>query len=301
MLPLLLLACRTVVPEPQLQTWGHVDVDAGAVSGLSGLAAGPDGTLWAVTERPPRLVQLDGGGSTILRTLPIEGLPGGVEPESVVVTASGAIWAGTEGPAPFRAQDLVVRLRISGAAATVVETLPVPWTLFGLEADGNKGLEGLCEAGGRLLVGGEPVDAGPDGRRAPLALYTDEGWLPYWLPLASEEGKLAALWCQATPDGAIELEAIERHYGVLHLVQARLEAGAPPDSAVDRLADLPLDPAVLAMDLNFEGLTRVGHRRLLLSDNQSGDAVKGPTRLVRVDVEPPEPPPQPNPPPPDDD
>ena len=283
MLLLLLTACAAVLPAPTLRSWGHVDVAAGDVSGLSGLAAGADGTLWSVSEGPPRLVQLDGGGASVLRALPIIGLPAGAEPESVVITASGAIWVGTESDTDARAADPVVRLAIVGDHAEVREQRLVSWADWGLVAPENRGVEGLCEAGGRLVAGGEPVSEEGGRRRAPLGLASADGWINHWFPLGTDTGKLAALWCQQTTNGDIEIEAIERHYGVLHVVQARLPAGAAPGTEAERTGEFPLDPAILAMNLNFEGLTRVGSRRLLLSDNQSGGEVKGPTRIVRVD------------------
>ena len=283
MLLLLLAACAAVIPEPTLRTWGHVDLEPSDISGLSGLAAGADGTLWSVSEGPPRLVQLDGGGAAVLRSLPITGLPDGAEPESVVITSSGAIWVGTESDSSGRDADPVVRIAIVGDEAQVREQRAVTWANWGLVAPENRGVEGLCAAGGRLLVGGEPVSEAGGQRRAPLGLEGPDGWVVHWLPLGSETGKLAALWCQQTAEGDIEIEAIERHYGVLHLVQARLAADAAPGSDAERTGEFPLDPAIQAMNLNFEGLTRKGARRLLLSDNQSGGEVTGPTRIVRVD------------------
>ena len=278
MLHWMLLACaRSAAPLPA----GVTELDTQGHAGLSGLAVGPDAQLWAVTERPAALLRLDRSASAVVASWPITGLPDGVEPESVAVAASGALWIGTEGQVPGRPNDGVYQLQLEPTRAVATARDGVPWSAWSLRAEANRGLEGLCSAGETLLAVGEPTESGPGGRRAPLALRTAEGWRPHWLALHTKTGKAAGLWCTPTPTGGVRVAMLERHYGVLTLHEAHLSADAAAGSTLSSSSALPLPAALAALGANFEGLARVGSGWLLLSDNQT-HRVTGPTYFATL-------------------
>lgn len=279
MLPavLLFVACRTASPPPP----GVRHVDTAGEAGLSGLTVGPDGQAWAVSERPGALLQLDLDAGRVTRALPLTGLSDGAEPESVAVTASGALWIGTETGEAGRRSDAVVRVEVTASSASVVERDNVPWRAWGLEPEGNRGLEGLCAVGEVLVVAGEPTRGSGADRQAPLGVRGPRGWAPHWLPLRSDSGKVSALWCEPSPEGGLLLTVIERHYEVLLVHQAHLPEDSAPGSTLDLLGEIAVPEVISSLSANFEGLARHGEGWLLLSDNQSR-TVTGPTRLVRL-------------------
>lgn len=208
-----------------------------------------------MSEKPPALVRLEDD-----HRVPLD-LP--AEPESIAWSPEG-FWLGTERDVK-RSQDLVLLVSAQGE---LLRTLT--YTYEGVSPQPNHGLEGLCLRGDTLVVAGE--DARP-GRDAPIAMATkrEEPWRTDWLRLHSSTGKVSGLACTET-----HLFAIERHYGVLHLLQAPFE-----DLQASRRIEVP--EQVRGSKVNYEGLVVIDGKALLLSDNQ-GTKVEGPTILTTLEL-----------------
>ncbi len=257
-------------PLPKRQTLAVT-----GVNGLSGLARDAAGRLWMAPERDPRLVVREPGGA--LRTVPLDGVPPGLDIESITWLADGRLALGTEGnvaPSGTEASGpaliLLARSTGDGAAARVVvsgppiELDPAPW---GLRVRENQGVEGLCRAGNALVAALETVGQDAGGRFAPLGVYdfATQRWRAYHLRLTSATGKLSALACWARGDG-IMLLAVERHFGVLRLLSATVLA---PSGDIAPRVIANLDDFASQTKLNVEGLeTGDGGSLLMVIDNQ---------------------------------
>lgn len=256
---LLLAACSPATPAPD---GALVEVEDQA--GLSDLAIDASGALWAVAERPAALVQIE---PTAL-TLPIRGLPEGVEPEALSISPEGTVRIGTEGDGE-RAEDGLYTLIPTDTEATATDRVAFPWAPWGLVAAENQGVEAMCEGTSRW-VAGEPVLVEQGRRLAPLARWTGSAWESLRLPLSTPNGKISALACDE--DGS--LWAIERHYEDLALLHVTVG-----EAVTVQTCALPAwlrDP-----EANWEGLTIDGDTLLWISDNQNA-TVRGPTLLARL-------------------
>lgn len=297
LLPLLLsaLACAGRAPDPPAagvaESLGEEALD-GDWRGVSGLDLA-DGWV-GVEERGARLLVRE--FQRELRAVPIQGLPEGLDLEAVALAEDG-LWLGTEAGGR-REQERLLRVVPEGESARVVQERSVSYAPFGLQGQDNKGLEGLCAAGGSLLATSE-VTAERDGRRwAPAWLLAPGGEdRPLWLGLRTGQGKLSGLACAldgTREDADLRVWGIERHYGVRRILQWRIPQGRiPPGPALAEIApeaDWDLDPA-LPGSPNPEGLALAGLdpdgavRLLLVTDNDHG-GVQGPTRLVRLRLAP---------------
>lgn len=246
--------------------------------GISGAARAPGGAIVVVAERAQDLIDLGPSGEGEPRISPIEGLPQGADLESLAWLGPTQLAIGTERHRPFRRSDPVLIAQLTAGAARVEGEEEVSYAPWGMWAETNRGIEGLCAAGGALLAGVEDT-LEVDGRRvAPLALKLagQAGWSPFDLPLTTATGKLSSLECAPSADGrSLEALAIERHYGVSRV----LTFTVPLSAAEGRRT---LNPTVL-VDLtqvggplpNFEGLVRLDDGRLwIVADNSSGEEVK---------------------------
>lgn len=288
-LPLLALICCARAGEPAADALavalGEEELD-GDWRGVSGLAVA-DGWI-AVEERGHRLLIQE--PARALRGVPVQGVPAGLDLEAVAIGADG-VWLGTEGRGE-RDEERLLRVVLDGpdaGVARVVEERALPYAPFGLRGEHNRGVEGLCVAGGAMLAGAEVSRAVDGQRQAPAWLLQADGSVrPLWLGLRTRQGKLAALDCrQDGPD--LVAWGIERHFGVRRILRWRIPPG--PDLAVVLPeASWDLEPA-LAGAPNPEGLALVGLdpdgavEVLVITDNESGPQV-GPTRLARFRLAP---------------
>lgn len=248
------------------------------VPGLSGVTTDDEGMLWAIPEETRVLVRIDPGrrrqglGET-LQTFPLEGVPANVETEAITfVSASEGtkrFLLGTETAERRRPHDALLDVVFDGERARVEADESCHYELWGLEGIQNQGIEGICAVAGHVFAAAE-LTAEHEGRRyAPIGHRDARGrWTGRRLFLTSAEGKISGLTCRAV-DGAIELVAIERHFGVMRLLRVVMR-----DDAID------LEPRVL-VDLdawlstrdpspNFEGVTYVGDDFALVIDDQFG-------------------------------
>jgi hypothetical protein len=278
---MLLVGCGTgLAPVPpgdggQYQRVVFPEV-ARTFDGLSGLAQHPDGQFWAAPERGQQLVPLDLDPPRIWvdRALPIRGLPAHVDIESLTFLPDGTAVVGTESAVKGRSADLVLWLSRTDDAWHVSKSAPLDWTLWGLKAVDNHGVEGLCSDQAIWAVGEGVIET--DGSRvAPLARWDTaaEAWVAHRLRLTSDTGKIAGLWC-----GEGEAWAIERHFGVQHVLRFQLP----------KTADAVVEPTVVArpgLADNLEAVVVLPDAVWLLSDNAYGRQ-RGQTVAVRMLTQP---------------
>lgn len=258
--------------------------DDPALVGLSGLGARSDGALTAVPERRRELLWLEAaaGRLRVTRHLPINGIPEGLDTEALAWWSPTEVVFGTESQVPERASDPLLWARLEGEQVVVSERIELPYALWRTRAAVNRGVEGLCAAGGKLVLAIEHV-LEDDGRRYGLIATYDplaKSWAAFRLRLTSDKGKLSSAECRVTPTGELEVFVIERHYEVVRLLSFTLMAGAVSGDLEPTLRrDLALRDRVTG---NIEGLawTTSGGLRLL-TDNDSG-GVTGPAQLFEL-------------------
>jgi hypothetical protein len=256
--------------------------------GLSGLGTAADGRAWAVAEERRELLAFDRGWQAAPRVVPLEGVPADAELESLAWLDGSLVALGTEREELRDADDVLV-VRIDGSAARVVARSAVRWSeLFDARAPTNRGIEGLCAAGGWILAGAEWVLERQEKRDAPLALARHQGaaigpWSARAVRLSTTTGKVSSLDCVESVEGGLVVHAVERHYGVARVLRFVVS----PDGD-----DAPIDPeivhdlALLDADLpNLEGLAFQGERLLLVSDHDTDD-LEGTTEVLEVDQAP---------------
>ena len=274
-------AKEEVAPTPlptSIVTGRRFAVPDGGNPGISGADSDAAGVVWMVPERRRVLLRLrerEGVLELAGAPLAIEGVPEGLDTESLAVLGEGRLVLGTEAQRT-RDHDLLLFAERRGERVAVVESVALDYGGWRREAPRNKGIEGLCAAAGRLLVGVEWVIQNGLLRYAPIAVYDldERKWSYHRLRLSSGTGKLASLWCAAEGDH-LAAWAIERHYGVNRILRFEVPlSGAVRDlvpSRVDVLADE-------RDSLNYEGIVRAADGTpILISDNQLGVALHGPT------------------------
>ncbi len=253
--------------------------------GLSGLAKDPSGRLWAVPERDRTLLALSPQSNGFLSTAyRLEGVPKGFDTEALASLGDGRFAFGTE-TQERRKSDQVLIATLEDGRARIVDRLTFDYGAWNIEAEANRGLEGLCYAGGQLLAGSEQPGKARQGNKrrrfAPLASMsptTHATIKRFRLWLTTETGKLSSLACRERRDkGDIEVLAIERHYKEARVLRFTLPAAGSdiePEVLVDLAALWPHPP-------NFEGVEWEGKSLVLLVDNDSG-GITGPSLLVRL-------------------
>ena len=285
---------------------------AGSVElkGLSGLASDASGGYWAVPERQRWLARLDLEQpiptGVVGALLPIDGVPDGTDTEALAVLGPDRFALGTETLLPMRASDDILVVERRGERAAVTERIPLPYSLWGMRAEVNHGIEGLCAASGVLVAGVETKLARVGGGwDAPLGVYdlTTRTWTAWRLPLAGDEGALSSLDCKAGDPGSastLRVLAVQRNKRAtfLHGFELPLaKAGAIPRAgAAATLRVLwTLDLKSAHPDLpNLEGVAWLGERDfVLVSDNDYG-GITGPTEAVVVRGQSPAPAPAPD-------
>lgn len=255
-----------------------------AVAGISGMARDEAGVTWLAPERDRVLAAMDPSGA--LRTVPLEGVPDGLDVEALAYLGEGLFALGTESNvAPsgteIGAQATIFLARSSGERVVVAETLTIEMSMWGMILRENQGVEGLCNAGGFLLAGIETVIERDGYRVAPLALYDlgSKRWQPLLLRLTTRTGSLSALACRQR-EGAIEVIAVERHFGVSRILRFRVRAGetlATPSIAAD------LDAFVATTPLNFEGMELGADGDVVLAVDNQYKGITGPNELVTLE------------------
>lgn len=307
----LVLGCpsRDSPPEPELDEAARLETlawaDHEALVGVSGAALRGRSELLLAPERTGQLlvVPVTSEGLGPPRAVPIEGAPTGADIEAIAVFDAEHVLLGTESQAE-RSTDPILLTRLGEEKAVVLRAIPFDYGRFGLRASRNQGIEGLCAVGGVVVAASEAVDT-QDGRRLALVgtlrVDREAELVPHRVALRSSSGKLSALACRARR-GAIEVHAIERHFGIARLVRFELPldpwSSAPTGEALEAALVRDLAPLLSgsgdsevasALGLgptsgppNIEGLTWIGAGALLaITDNHYGRRT-GPTRAFRV-------------------
>lgn len=250
-----------------------------APDGLSGLARDGDGTLWAIAESAGPLVRIEGTRGV---TVPLEGVPEGVDTESIAWIDGDRFAIGTESMDTVRDADVILIAEVEGDRASVIDRVLLPYSRLGVSAEENHGIEALCAAGGRLFAVMEQVRVVGRSRRAPLAIYTlaDRTWQVREIILGSETGKIAGLACRARGE-RIEAHAVERHFAVMRIVRFELD---PSSRGVITPTIVRNLDARLEGDPNLEGIEYDGDTAdglVLIVDNHYRRRT-GANELVRV-------------------
>jgi hypothetical protein len=268
--------------------------------GISGLALDAHGGLWAIPERDRALLPVVIAPKPGLRApaVPLGGVPDNMDTESIAVLSDGRFALGTEAETPARPSEAVLIVDMRGDRAEVGATFRLDYAPWGVTGEPNHGIEALCAAGGTVLAASETSGHDASGRFAPLWRTDERGGnvTPFTLRLTSEKGKISDIACRVVGD-AIEVRAIERHFGVSRLLGFTVPRGgatATPPSATTAATATPtatapttivptvlLDVAAASADVpNLEGIAWLDDGRLaLISDNHYG-TITGPTEAL---------------------
>ena len=255
-----------------------------SADGLSGLTEDGHGNLWAVSEGQ-ELVRIEASTGSIDRFV-VEGLPKEAEPEAIVWVDRNQFLIGTETDASQRKADPLVLLEMVGDRARPVVQSMCDYGMWGLLASSNRGVEGLCRVGDKVVVGTELVQVVGKRRYAPVALFDlrTGAWNAFMVQLTSDDGKLSALACKAE-GSEIDVRAIERHFDVSRLIKFRISL-SPIKEKVHATVVADLD-APGHPDVNLEGLVwRRDGSIVVVSDNRYRGEQQGRSRIFQIDVAP---------------
>ncbi|MCK6572537.1 hypothetical protein L6V77_15740 [Myxococcota bacterium] len=276
----------------------HV-VDTAGIHGLSGLTVSGPGRVLAVAERMRALVEFDlprpGDAGRVRRGVPLrlEGVEADEETEDIAaLSQTDRFVLVTERQSAGATDESLLFAERRGETVVVTDRLRIDLrATWGLAAAANAGLEGVCAVGDHVVAVLETVVAADGGRAAPVAIVDrrTRTVTASRVLLTSDTGKLSALACRKAegPSGALEITAIERHYGVGRLVDFTLDPEKPAPLVRARVRldfSRHLDPLP-----NPEGLVRSAEqpdRFYLITDDDSGRGIDV-TRLITLDAPPP--------------
>lgn len=264
--------------------------DHAVLLGVSGAAMRGSNELWVAPERTGQLLRVSWDGRRLgpPQAVPVKALPEGMDIEGLAFLDGEHLVLATEVQSE-RDTDEVLLAAIENEQVRVEGRLKLSYARFGLRAEKNRGLEGVCVASGHIVAASEAVRAVDGVREAPLGVWSpDESGLGpargAWLRLTSDEGKLSALTCASGPSG-LEVHAIERHFGTMRVVSFRVPLPlpeTPPRLEASVVADM--GPVLAPNVPNLEGLARLSDDRwLLVSDNHFGRRT-GPTEAFVMEA-----------------
>jgi hypothetical protein len=255
-----------------------------AVAGISGMARDEAGVIWLAPERDRVLVALEPSGA--LRTVPLEGVPDGLDVESLAYLGDGTFALGTESNvAPSGSETgahaTIYLARREAERVVITEPVVIDMSMWGMILRENQGVEGLCRAGRFLLAGIETVIERDGYRVAPIGLYDLERrrWQPLFLRLTTRVGSLSALACRLRDD-TFDVVAIERHFGVSRILRFRVREGetmASPTIVAD------LDAFVAKTPLNFEAIELGEGGAVELAVDNQYRRITGPNELATIE------------------
>jgi hypothetical protein len=240
-------------------------------AGLSDLTIDDAGALWSIPERDRHVVRLVDNKPT---TFPLEGVAPGLDTEALAWLGDHRFVVGLEG-----AHDATAAIAYATSDGTKL-VVDKPNTFspaeLGVTPTINHGIEALCGHGDDILAATEIVHQEPDGTRWAALIRIHGADTKFGkVRLTSTKGKLSALSCTFADDGTVEVFAIERHYGVVRIVE--FHVGTDLDATAKLVLDLQ---PVLHDALNLEGIARLPNGKLVLINDNQGRAASGPTDLL---------------------
>jgi len=269
--------------EPAILTDVHrQELNVDGVTGLSDLARDQDGRTWAVAERKRVALRVDRPGAAPV-AVPLAGIPDDLDVEGMAWIDRQRVALATESDKGARTSDAIFIARLGPSGIEVMERRDLDYAIWPLDPIGNQGIEGVCRAGGALVVAVETVIANPQERFAPVAVHelATGRWSPFLVRLTTRTGKLSALACSERPDHSLDVMAIERHFEVARLLRFRIpahrQAGKPP--VLETVVVAELAPAMIHSE-NFEGLLWDGARAISLVVDNDWTTVTGPNLLI---------------------
>lgn len=276
-----LLLCAGCTKKHEPRGPGRIVTLDTDVVGLSGLSRDEHGAFWAAGEDADAVLRIDPDTFGMTR-YPVVGAPGGTDLEALTWVDGVRFILGTETQEKGRTRDVILDGRLDAGRFKVTPIGHLEYTLWRLTAPDNHGIEGICHVDGVMVLGTELVEEQRGRRWAPVGVFDPkiQTWTAHRVALTSDTGKLAAMDCRGR-DGAIQVLAVERHYGVSRLIRFSI-----PPKGESRW----IEPAVVA-DLsklvtplpNFEGLAWLEDGSAwLLTDNKYRGPARGPSRLYLI-------------------
>ena len=285
----LLVACKkhdadhhaTAVAQPPLP---FDELEVALPPGTSDLALDDHGHLWSIAERDREIDEIVLTEKPFAVTIvkhPMDGVPDGLDTESVAWLRDGTFAIGTEGQNDPTASVMNGALQPNGHIA-VTPGVALTSEQLGVELTVNHGAEGLCGHGDDMLVGIESFAKLPDGTRWSPIVRMHAGAVvgvqKLWL--TSSKGKISALSCRFAADGSADVIAIERHYGVSRIITFTAPAGSTADITPKVALDLwPIVRDVYHEKLNLEGIVKLADGRWVMVNDNQGAHVEGVTEL----------------------
>ena len=283
---LLLFACHKTDPDKiavALPPTPFDELEVPLPPGTSDLSLDDRGHLWSVAERDreiDEIVLVEAPLAVTITRHPMDGVPDGVDTESLAWLGNGKFSIGTEGQDVATAAVMTGQLQADGRI-TVTPALSFTSDQLGVELVKNHGVEGLCGHGEDLIVGIESFATLPNGARWSPIVRTHAGVVTavQRLMLTSDRGKVSALFCEFAPDGTASVTAIERHYGV-----SRIITFTSPTTTADITPKIALDLWPVVRDrykqkLNLEGIVTLADARWVMVNDNQGANVDGATKL----------------------
>lgn len=262
----------------------RVRVPQDRLVGASGLTRATEGAYWTVLERQRRMHELirTSSGLEMGRTWTIEGVPDDLELESVAYLDDRTVLFGTESDEDRKIDRILEGKRQGTRIVISDQTITFDYRPTGLTPESNRGLEGLAHCRGQLFAATEMVDEDDQGHRfAALGIFDilQNRWSYHRLRLTSDTGKISGITCRQR-DGATELFAIERHYGVSRILHYRIGPGAKQSLS----PEIRLDVTTLFDDdiPNFEGLAWDQKDGLIIIADNAYGPPSGPTEVLHV-------------------
>ncbi|HEY0252598.1 MAG TPA: hypothetical protein VGC41_13780, partial [Kofleriaceae bacterium] len=188
--------------------------------GESDLTLDDKGHLWAIAERDHVVAELElaASGPPKITLHPVDGVPDGVDTESLGWLGNGNFAIGTEGQQSASASVLSGTLQPNGHLL-VAPRISFTNEQLGLALINNHGAEALCGTGDDVWVAIESTGTTTEGKRwAPLVhVHGDQVVGVQKILLTSDKGKISAINCDFTTQ-PVHVRAIERHYGVSRII-----------------------------------------------------------------------------------
>ncbi|MEM9195383.1 MAG: esterase-like activity of phytase family protein [Myxococcota bacterium] len=263
--------------EPQRSDLGLDDVN-----GLSGLTVDGSGTLYTVAETDRFVVAIERPTLALTRYA-LTGLPDDVDGEAIAWLDGQRFAIGSEANRA-RTEDAIYLVTLDptpdAPSVRLERELRLPYQAMGVEAEDNRGIEGICAAEGVIFAGLEPVGEDEGRRFAVLGRYDIHGasWRPFRVWLTTDTGKVSGIDCQGEA-GGVKVYAIERHYAVHRIISVFVANGA---NASDLTPTVERDLAgTLEGDPNLEGLVVEADGYSLIVDNHYGERT-GPNELITI-------------------